>query len=477
MADLLIVDDEETLLATMSLELERGGHRCQRAATGQAALSRLETFEPHLALVDIRLPDMDGLALISRIRELGHDFPIIVITAYGSVQSAVAAMRVGANDYLQKPVAMEELEVVIDRVLQNRRLKDRLDVFERERMLQRLETGATGAERAIVGESAIMKKVMAMAGKIAEAPPDENGYLPTVLITGETGTGKDLLAHHIHDLRASDGAPFVQINCTALPPQLVEAELFGHEKGAFTDAKTNKKGLFEVASEGTVFLDEIGDTPLGLQAKLLLVLEQRRFRRLGGTREREVRARTIAATNCDLTDMVTQGRFRKDLLFRFQALSIELPPLRERGDDLFLLADYFIKRQALRLHRDPPRLSDAAREGMRRYSWPGNIRELDNVLQRAMLLQDSSTIERSDLNLSQADLAAAPPGLDEIRFPFEKEDCSLARVEQRLLEQAIAFCNGNISEVARLLGVSRGSLRHRMEKLSLSLQPRKLERR
>jgi len=470
MADILIVDDEETLLATISLGLERGGHRCSPAATAEAALTRLETFEPHLALVDIQLPDMDGLTLISRIRQLGQDFPIIVMTAYGSVQSAVSAMRAGANDYLQKPVAIDELEVVIDRVLQNRRLEERLDLFERERQRQ-------GAERAIVGESPIMKKTMAMARKIAEAPADENGHLPTVLITGETGTGKDLLAHHIHDLRAGDGAPFVQINCTALPPQLVEAELFGHEKGAFTDAKANKKGLFEVASEGTVFLDEIGDTPLGLQAKLLLVLEQRRFRRLGGTREREVKARTIAATNCDLTAMVAQERFRKDLLFRFQALSIELPPLRDRGDDLLLLADHFVRRQASRLHREPPRLSDAAKNAMRQYSWPGNIRELDNVLQRAMLLQESDTIEPSDLNLNQDNLTTQQVAMNEIRFPFEKEDCSLARVEQRLLEQAIEFCNGNISEVARLLGLSRGALRHRMEKLSLSLQPRKLERR
>lgn len=465
MAEILIVDDEETLLATVSLELGRSGHQCHAARSGAAALTLLESIDPHLALVDIRMPDMDGLALVERIRQIGHDFPIVVMTAYGSVQSAVAAMKAGATDYLQKPVAIDELEVVIDRVMQNRRLKDQLDVLQRERERQ-------GADRAIIGESAPMREVLAMAGKIADAPPDERGHLPTVLITGETGTGKDLLAHHIHDLQANRDAPFVQINCTALPAQLVEAELFGYEKGAFTDAKANKKGLFEVASEGTVFLDEIGDTPLSLQAKLLLVLEQRRFRRLGGTREREVKARTIAATNCDLTALVADGRFRKDLLFRFQALSIELPPLRRRGDDLFLLAEHFISRQVRRLHRDPPRLSESAKAAMRQYSWPGNVRELDNVLQRALLLQEGPVIEAGDLNLMQGELQPSVTPLDEMRFDLSSGDCTLAQVEERLIRQALAACDGNISETARLLGVSRGALRHRLERLSLPTQIR-----
>ncbi|MFQ5501093.1 MAG: sigma-54-dependent transcriptional regulator [Phycisphaerae bacterium] len=467
MAEILIVDDEETLLATLNLELGRSGHQSRTAATGEEAIARIESVEPHLALIDIRLPDTDGLALVQRIRKMGHDFPIVVMTAYGSVQSAVAAMKAGATDYLQKPVAIDELEVVIDRVLQNCRMKDRLDVFERERERQ-------GSERTILGDSPATREVLAIARKIAEAPPDESGHLATVLITGETGTGKDLLAHHIHDLRANSGAPFVQINCTALPAQLVEAELFGYEKGAFTDAKTSKKGLFEVASGGTVFLDEIGDTPLGLQAKLLLVLEQRRFRRLGGTREREVGARTIAATNCDLTRLVAEGKFRKDLLFRFQALSVELPSLRQRGDDLFLLADHFIARQSRRLHRQPPTLSEGARRAMRRYGWPGNIRELDNVLQRAVLLQENNSIEASDLNLDQAELETRPAGLDDLRFDFSRGDCTLANLEHRLITQAVEACNGNISEAARLLGLSRGALRHRMDKLALSFQPRRL---
>ncbi len=467
MVEVLIVDDEETLLATLSLELGRCGYRCHVAETAQAALTKLETAEPHVTLVDIRLPDLDGLELIRRMRDLGYDFPIIVMTAYGSVQSAVAAMKAGATDYLQKPVAIDELEVVINRVLQNRRLKERLDVFERER--KRL-----GAERVIIGEHPVWRQAMAVTQKIASVPPDADGRLPTVLITGETGTGKDLIAHQLHEMGPHADAPFVQINCTALPASLVEAELFGYEKGAFTDARTGKKGLFEVASQGTVFLDEIGDMPLALQAKLLLVLEQRKFRRLGGTREREVEARTIAATNCDLRQLVADGRFRKDLLFRFESLSIELPPLRSRGDDLPLLAKHFIRRQAQRLHREPPALTVCALAAMCRYSWPGNVRELENVLQRAVLLQEGDKITAEDLHLRPGELVPETAALSALRFPFGHENCTLEAVERLLISQALEHCKGNISEAARLLGFSRGALRHRMERLSLSLQPRKL---
>jgi len=466
MADILIVDDETTLLANLTLQLGRAGHQCRTADTARAALASLESREPDVAIVDIRMPDMSGLDLIDRIRQAGRDFPVVVMTAYGSVENAVAAMKVGATDYLQKPVSIDELEVVLNRVLEQRKLADRLAVFERERERQ-------GAERTIIGKSRVMRDVLELAGKIAAQPADENGHLPTVLITGETGTGKDLLAHHIHDLGPRRDEPFVQINCTALPGQLAEAELFGYERGAFTDAKSTKKGLFEVAGEGTIFLDEIGDMPLALQAKLLLVLEQREFRRLGATRVCRVRARTIAATNCNLTKLVAEGRFRKDLLFRFQALAVEVPPLRERADDLYLLADFFLERRARRLHRTPPALSPAAREAARRYSWPGNVRELDNVLQRALLINERDAIEPSDLNLSHGDLQDGSLSLEEFRFPFGSEDCSLATVEQKLIVQALEACNGNVSEAARLLGLRRGTLRHRLEKLSIAEHVRK----
>lgn len=461
MTRILIVDDEKTLLANLALQLGRAEYECHPVDTASAALEALERIEPDIALVDIRLPDMSGLDLISQLRQAGRDFPIIVMTAYGSVENAVDAMKVGASDYLQKPVSIKELEVVLERVLHHNRLRDRLDVFERERQRQ-------GAERRIVSEHPSMARILELSQKMAQQPPDDGGHLPTVLITGETGTGKDLLAHHIHDLGPNKEEPFVQINCTALPGSLAEAELFGYEKGAFTDAKVSKKGLFEVAGDGTVFLDEIGDMPLELQAKLLLVLEKREFRRLGGTRERQVRARTIAATNCNLAQLVSEGRFRKDLLFRFQALAIELPPLRERGDDILLLANHFLEQRAGRLHRQTPKLSRGARDAMRRYPWPGNVRELDNVLQRAMLINERDTIEPADLNLSQNDLGSGPVSLERFQFPFGVEECTLMRVEEMLVRQALEHCHGNVSEAARLLGMRRGTLRHRLEKLSLT---------
>lgn len=457
MAEILIVDDEETLLATTSLELQRGGHVCRSVTSAEAALAHLQGAEPQLALVDIRLPEMDGVELIRRIRSSGFDFPIVVMTAYGSVEGAVAAMKVGATDYLQKPVGIAELELVIDRALRNSRLAKRLAVFERERERQ-------GVERSIIAESDSMKSVTALVRRIAAVPPDEHGHLPTVLITGETGTGKDVVAHLIHDLSSRRDAPFVQINCSALPAQLVEAELFGYEKGAFTDAKTQKKGLFEAAEEGVIFLDEIGDMPMTLQAKLLLVLEQRKFRRLGDTRERKVQARTLAATNCDLTRLAAEGKFRKDLLFRLQSLAIQLPPLRSRGGDILRLAEHFVRRQAVRLHRAVPELSPSAADAIQRYDWPGNIRELDNVLQRAVLLTDDDAIHAEHLNLNQSALSAPAAGLNDIRFPFGRESFSLADVEQRVIDQAIDFCGGNISEAARMLGVSRGALRHRIDR-------------
>lgn len=456
MADLLIIDDEETLLATLSLELRRANHHVVAANHGAAGLEALATFEPSVALIDIKLPDINGVELIERIRALGHDFPIIVMTAYGTVGGAVEAMRRGATDYLQKPVGIDELEMVIDRALHNRQVLDRLTVLERERERR-------GAERSIIGESSAMQRILALADRIAAVPVDERGRLPTVLLTGETGTGKDLIAHRIHDHGPHGKAPFVQINCSALPGPLVEAELFGHEKGAYTGADATKKGLFEAADDGTVFLDEIGEMPLELQAKLLLVLENRTMRRIGDTRERKLRARVIAATNVDLQQRVDDGRFRRDLLFRLQTLAVELPALRERDDDVIQIAEHLIRQQARRLHRAPPDLSEAAINRMRRYEWPGNIRELDNVVQRAVLLTDGDEITEADLNLNGA--GRPPIALSEIRFPFGAQTFTLMDIECAAAQQAVEACDGNVSQAARLLGISRGALRHRLERI------------
>lgn len=455
MADLLLIDDEETLLATLQLELQRAGHHVVAVNNATEGLQALESFEPSVALVDIKLPDIDGVEVIERVRALGYDFPIIVMTAYGSVGGAVEAMRRGATDYLQKPVGIDELELVIERALRHRQLYDRLDVLERERERR-------GAERPIICASEVMRRTLELADRIASVPADDRGRLPTVLITGETGTGKDLLAHRIHDRGPNSKAPFVQINCSALPGPLVEAELFGNEKGAFTGADATRKGLLEAADDGTVFLDEIGEMPLELQAKLLLVLENRVVRRLGDTRERPLRARVIAATNVDLQQRVDDGRFRSDLMFRLQTLAIEIPPLRNRADDVIMIAAHLIEQQARRLHRAPPQLNEDAKERMRRYDWPGNIRELDNVLQRAVLLSDGDEIAENDLNLG-ATKSSLPTSLDDIQFPFGAQPFSLTDIECLAARQAVQACNGNVSQAARLLGISRGALRHRLE--------------
>jgi len=455
MADVLIIEDEETLLATLSLELQRAGHTVVAAHDGATGLRAVKTLDPNIALVDIKLPDIDGVEIIEQFRQTGHDFPIVVMTAYGTVGGAVEAMRRGATDYLQKPVGIDELQIVIERALKHRQLFDRLRVFERERERH-------GAERSVIGSSSAIRRTLALADRMAAVPVDECGRLPTVLLTGETGTGKDLLAHRLHDLGPHRESPFVQINCSALPGQLIEAELFGHERGAFTGADETRKGLFESADDGTVFLDEIGEMPLELQAKLLLVLENRSMRRIGDTRERNLRARVIAATNVNLQQRVDDGRFRSDLMFRLQSLAIELPPLRERDDDVLLIAEHLIAQQARRLHRAPPQLSVDAKARMRRYVWPGNIRELDNVIQRAVLLSDGDEIGEADLNLSGGN-GMPPTALSDIRFPFGAQPFTLMDIEQLAARQAVEACDGNVSQAARLLGISRGALRHRLE--------------
>ncbi len=481
MARILIVDDEETLLYSLVLQLRKGGHECLACATASAALEALGSFDPEVALFDLHLPDMGGIDLIRTARERGFDGPIVVLTAFGSVTSAVSAIKAGASEYLQKPVSSDDLEIVIRRCLDTTRLKDHLDILERQQRHR-----ARG--EAIIGHSPALREALGLLDKIAQIPPDADGSRPTVLLTGETGTGKDLFARRLHDVTSGGGgegeAPFVQVNCTAMPASLVEDELFGHERGAFTDARTSKKGLFEFAHAGTIFLDEIGDMPPALQAKLLVVLERRVFRRIGSTHERRVRAQIVAATNRNLEQLVTSGDFRGDLFYRLHALSIRLPPLRERGDDIGLLAEHFLQLHAARLRVPPPQLSTSARQAMWAYAWPGNVRELSNVLQRAVLLQSQGVIEPAHVGLSGVSVPTALPGApveaatahrggDGGTFDFAGKDCSLAAIERRLIIEALNHTQGNISEVARLLGVSRGALRHRMERLGVRLESRR----
>ena len=464
MADVLVIDDEENLSYSIQLALRRAGHDCRTAATGEAGMAECLRQVPDLALVDIQLPDANGLDLLARIQERGLDVPVIVITAFGTVDSAVVAMKQGAMDYLQKPLAMEEVILAVDRCLENRQVRNRLDAYQQA---QQRESGNIR----IIGECPEMRRVLSVAEKISAVPADPATGLVTILLCGETGTGKEVLARYIHHHGLHPDRPFVQVNCTAIPENLFEAELFGYEQGTFTDAKTAKKGLLEVADEGTLFLDEIGDMPMAAQAKLLVAIEKGRFRRLGGTSERVANVRVMAATNSNLERKIEDGEFRADLYFRLKMFRLELPLLRERGDDVFLLADHFIEQFSRKFRKPVPDLPPETRRVLSDYHWPGNVRELANVLQRAILVHETETLTPGVLGL---DSGLAPQSkttseqLPGLRFDFSAGNCTLASVEKQLLEAAMDAAKGNISEAARHLGLTRGALRHRLEKAGLT---------
>lgn len=462
MADILVIDDEENLSYSIQLALRRAGHDVRVAETAQAGFAACVKQPPDLALVDVQLPDGNGLELITRIQAQGLDVPVIVITSFGTIASAVSAMKKGAVDFIQKPLSMEELTLAVHRCIENLQLRNQLDAYRHAQ--RRVSAGI-----AFIGECDAMKEVLALADRIATVPSESDlGGLMATLILGETGTGKEVVARYVHEKSLIADQPFVQVNCTAIPENLFEAELFGHEKGTFTDAKQMKKGLMEMADGGTLFLDEIGDMPLATQAKLLVAIESGRFRRLGGTAERMVNVRVTAATNSDLERKVQAGEFRADLYYRLKGFCIELPPLRDRGDDLFLLADHFISHFCRKFHKTPGRLSPEGREVMRRYRWPGNVRELGNLLQRAVLVSDQPMLGPKQLSLGSGDASPVGEPNGKLHFDFGGQDCTLATIEKQLLQAALEHTDGNISETARLLGLTRGGLRHRLDKLGLS---------
>jgi two-component system response regulator AtoC len=462
MADILVIDDEENLGISMQLALRRAGHTCRLAANGAGGLAAVREKLPDLIFVDVNLPDADGLDLLGKFKAMGADVPVIVITGFGTIASAVTAMQQGAVDYIQKPLSMDEVVLAVERCLENHRMRNQLDAYReaQQRSSDRVQ---------VIANCPAMRDLITVADKIAMLPADQAGELPTVLLLGDTGTGKEALARYMHHRSPNADRPFVQVNCTAVPESLFESELFGHEAGAFTHAQGAKKGLFEMAEEGTLFLDEIGDMPLSTQAKLLVAIESGSFRRLGGTTERVARLRVMAATNRDLEDKVSRGDFRADLFYRLKVFCLELPPLCRRGDDVLTLADHFLRQYAAKFRKPSLRLADDARAALAAYDWPGNVRELSNVLQRTILLAEGDVITAGALNLqpqvraSNADAA--------MRFDFDREDCTLARVEQRLIDAALARAGGNVSEAARLLGISRGSLRNRIDKRDVGPPP------
>jgi DNA-binding NtrC family response regulator len=499
-ARILTVEDEANLRFSIRQTLKRAGHEVAEAETLRAAWDQTRATDFDAILTDVNLGGDNGIDLVRRLREDGFEGAIVVMTAYGTIENAVSAIKQGADDYLPKPLSLEELVLLLDRLLQNRKALRRLSLY------QRLESTREAAD-GIVGESHAWKETLRLAERLASAPAlargkdqgnTAGGALPTILILGETGTGKGLLARHIHQhgLRLHGGrpeeSPFVHVNCSALPPSLVESELFGHERGAFTDAKASRAGLFEMAEGGTIFLDEIGDMPLELQSKILTVVEEGILRRVGGSRDKSVRARVITATNQPLEERVEQGKFRRDLLFRLNALTIRIPPLRDRGDDTVLMAQAMLGRFCKEYGRPTPRLTEEAKEAIRAHPWPGNARELINTIQRVAMLGEGAEVGAAELGLPAQAMTArkimlgtptSPPRFtngshsDGLVFDFDDGTHRAEDVERELIIQALRRTRGNVSQAAKLIDMQRSSLRYRIERFGLQELVQEIARR
>jgi two-component system, NtrC family, response regulator AtoC len=453
-----VVDDEKMIRWSLSEALRGWGFEPIEAETVDAALTAFEAESPSAVLLDINLPDGSGLDVLRKIRHRQRDAVVIMITANVLVDETIAALRGGAYDFIGKPINFEELHVALRNGIEASRLRREVTLFRRERAQQ-------FSFAQIIGQSPAMREMLEIAQKVAESE------VSSVLLQGESGTGKDLIAKAIHyqSNRAED--PFVAINCAALPGTLIESELFGYEKGAFTDAKARKEGLFEQAEGGTIFLDEIGELELSLQAKLLRVLEEGSFRRVGGLKDLPLDVRVIASSNRDLKTESEAGRFRADLFYRLSVIQIDIPPLRERGDDVRLLAEHYITSFRSRMRKSIDGIEPEALAAFLRYEWPGNVRELRNVIERAMILEDGETITAKYLprGLAGETRAGSKAGVDGARstdqFGLPVDGVSLEEVELSLVRQAIERSGGNQTRAAELLDISRDQLRYRLKKL------------
>jgi DNA-binding NtrC family response regulator len=455
---ILIVEDEELFGKAVAKRLGKAGYHCQHAATLARAEQSLRELTPDLILLDMRLPDGSGLDFLTRLRSgVGADIPVLVMSAYGELEDAVTAMKLNASDYLKKPIDLDELLVNVEKVLAKAEMARSLAYSrKREQRSAKVETVQ------LLGECEAVRAIREQAERIGRLVASPDVVPPTVLILGETGTGKDVTARLMHSVSARRDRPFVHMDCASLPKDLIEAELFGHEKGAFTSAHTERTGMIEAAEDGALFLDEIGELPLELQAKLLAVLERRTLRRVGSTQERPVRCWFIAATNRDMEQMVKEGRLRSDLYFRLNVLSVRTPPLRDRGEDIVMLAREFARQIATRYGQKPPVFDASAIAAMRGYHWPGNVRELRHVIERVVLLCAGGNVTADTLMLTAAPAAGA--GGDELA---SLDEMTLDQVEKLLIERALKRTGNNVSEAARQLGVTRMVMRYRMKKYRL----------
>ena len=442
----LVVDDEEKLRRVVELQLKTGGFEVEQAGTAEEALKLADGAD--VILTDLRLPGLSGLELLMNLRRQDSHTPVIVMTAFGSIETAVEAMKAGAVDFLPKPFSLDHLMTVVKKALELRTLRD-------ENRELRAELGQRYQFDNIVGRSGAMREIFSTVERVAPTRA-------TVLLCGESGVGKDLIARAIHHHSPRSGRPFIKINCTALPENLMESELFGYEKGAFTGANTTKPGKFEQADTGTVFLDEIGDVPASVQVKLLRILQEREFERLGSNKTRHIDVRVLAATNVDLRAALEQGTFREDLYYRLNVLPINIPALRERKEDIPFLAEYFVRKLKKDLGTPVETISEAAIQRLLEYHWPGNVRELENVIERSMVLAAGKVLEAGDIRLDLAPKSRLAPADN-----FLPEGMTLDQYEQSIIQEALRRSDGNKSQAARLLGLTRNALRYRLSQMGI----------
>ncbi|MDH3234888.1 MAG: sigma-54 dependent transcriptional regulator [Alphaproteobacteria bacterium] len=459
----LVIEDEITLARNIKRYLENHGFEVRTENAGNNGISAFTEFSPDLTLLDFNLPDISGIDVLDRLRALDAAARVIMMTGHGNEALAVDAMKRGAWDYLKKPLVLSELKLIIDKAVGQDRIDGTLSYY-RER-----DAGISGIERLISGSPAMaslkadIERVLDVERRMTAGPP------PTVLITGETGTGKELVARALHFDGPRQDHPFVELNCASIPAHLLESELFGYERGAFTDARERKLGLAEAADGGTLFLDEIGELDLAVQAKLLRLLEDRKVRRLGSVRDQEVDIRIIAATNRDLDALVREERFRSDLLFRLRVILLAIPPLRERGDDANMLAEYFLGHHGQRYGKTGLRLSPAARQAVATYDWPGNVRELANAIEQAVLLADrDDEVELSPLRGSRrADTPSDGDAVTALITQLPRDRLDVEEIERALIKRALDEADGNVSQASKLLGLSRDTLRYRIKRFGL----------
>ena len=448
-AKILVVDDDPDIVTMLCDRLDALGYHSVSAADGQQALDRVEQETPRVMLLDLEMPRVAGIEVLKRLaplRKTGYDFPVIVMTAHGTIHAAVEAMKLGAYDFLTKPFDADYLKIVIEKALDRESLT---------RQIASLQNDVASRYARIVAKSGPMTSVIAVAQRAAHSDAG-------VLLLGESGTGKELFARSVHQWSPRRHMPFVVINCVALTDSLLENELFGHEKGAFTGADRMQKGKIEMADGGTVFLDEIGDMPMNLQASLLRVLQDHEFHRVGGTRMVRVNIRVIAATNKDLTQAVAAGKFREDLYFRLNVVTLTLPPLRERPDDIPTLAEFFLHRLAADTKKPGLRLSPSALKALLGYGWPGNVRELHNVLERAAVLSENPSIEAEDLALSSG--GVGKDGTADLDRPFHE---AVEDHKKRIIRQALNRVGGSRTRAAQALGLQRTYLARLITQMGL----------